>query len=80
MVTNWSCRWLRPLSHTGLLVILTGFRVADGAWPGVAICLVLPAIALPRRILVEEAALARVIGDPRRDYQNRTKRLVPDQW
>ena len=41
---------------------------------------VVPLPALWRRIEVEEAELNRVLGDPYRAYQTRTKRLMPGLW
>jgi protein-S-isoprenylcysteine O-methyltransferase Ste14 len=46
----------------------------------VAICAVLPLPALLRRIHVEEAELADVLGDRYRAYQVQTKRLIPGIW
>ena len=73
-------RWVRHPSYTGLLLIAAGIGLANGTWPGLAICLTLPAIALIHRIHVEEAALSRIIGDPYRAYQDHTKRLLPGLW
>jgi protein-S-isoprenylcysteine O-methyltransferase Ste14 len=73
-------RWVRHPSYTGLLLIAAGYGLALGTWPGLAICLVLPAAALLRRIQVEEAELTRVLGDPYRDYREHTKRLIPGVW
>ncbi len=80
VVSQGPYQWVRHPSYTGLLLITTGFGLADGTWPGLAICLVLPAVALLHRIHIEEAALTRVLGDSYRIYQNRTKRLIPGLW
>lgn len=80
VVSRGPYRWVRHPSYTGLLLIAAGLGWAEGTWPGLAICLVLPTVALLRRIQVEEAALTRVIGEPYRAYQHRTKRLVPGLW
>jgi protein-S-isoprenylcysteine O-methyltransferase Ste14 len=80
VVTYGPYRWVRHPSYTGLLLIAAGLGLAEGTWPGLAICLLLPIVALLRRIHVEEAALTRIIGDPYRAYQNRTKRLIPGLW
>ena len=71
---------IRHPSYTGLLLILAGLGLALGNWLAVAICLVLPVPAVVRRIAVEEAELTRVLGEPYRRYQVRTKRLVPGVW
>lgn len=80
VVSRGPYRWVRHPSYTGLLLVAAGFGLAEGTWPGLAICLVLPAVAMLRRIHVEETALTQVIGDAYRDYQNRTKRLIPGLW
>lgn len=77
VVTRGPYRWVRHPSYTGVLLIAAGIGLADGTWPGLAACLVLPATAMLFRIRVEEAVLARVLGDPYRAYQSRTKRLSP---
>lgn len=71
-VTTWAC--------TGILLIVTGFGLAAGDWPALAICVLLPTVALLRRIRVEEAELSRVLGDPYQAYRSRTKRLIPGLW
>jgi protein-S-isoprenylcysteine O-methyltransferase Ste14 len=40
----------------------------------------LPLPGLLLWIRVEEAELTRVLGDACRDYQKRTKRLIPGVW
>jgi protein-S-isoprenylcysteine O-methyltransferase Ste14 len=80
VVSHGPYRWVRHPSYTGLLLIAAGFGLAESTWPGLAICVVLPAAALLRRIRVEEAELARVLGDPYRAYRGRTKRLIPGVW
>jgi protein-S-isoprenylcysteine O-methyltransferase Ste14 len=52
----------------------------SGDWLAFAVCVLLPAPALLRRIQVEEAELVRVLGDRYRAYQRHTKRLIPGLW
>ena len=73
-------RWVRHPSYTGVLLIAAGYGLALSTWPGLLVCLVLPELAILRRIGVEEAELARVIGDPYRKYRDHTKRLIPGLW
>jgi protein-S-isoprenylcysteine O-methyltransferase Ste14 len=80
VVSSGPYRLVRHPSYTGVLLIAAGFGLADGTWPGLAICLVLPAAALLRRIRIEEAELTRVLGDPYRAYRDHTKRLIPGLW
>jgi protein-S-isoprenylcysteine O-methyltransferase Ste14 len=78
--TGGPYRWVRHPSYTGILLIAAGLGLAGGTWPGLAICLVLPPVAMLLRIRVEEAALSRVLGEPYRAYRRRTKRLIPGLW
>jgi protein-S-isoprenylcysteine O-methyltransferase Ste14 len=80
VVSRGPYRWLRHPSYTGLLVIFIGFGVGLNNWLGFAACVVLPALSLWPRIVVEEAELTRVLGDDYREYAARTKRLVPGVW
>lgn len=72
-----------PLRMPGTIVpglVVAWLGLAGGTWPGLALCLVLPVTAMLIRIRVEEEALVRVLGDPYRTYQSRTKRLLPGLW
>jgi protein-S-isoprenylcysteine O-methyltransferase Ste14 len=80
VVTRGPYRWVRHPSYTGLLLIAAGFGLAFGTWPGLALCIVLPAAALRYRIKVEEAELTKVLGDGYRTYQQQTRRLLPGLW
>ena len=80
VVSSGPYRWVRHPSYTGLLLILAGFGLGLGNWLPLAICVALPLPALLRRIQVEEAELIRVLGEPYRAYQTRTKRLIPGVW
>jgi len=63
-----------------MLVIALGFGVASASWLLLALCAVLPPLALVRRIKVEEAEMVRVLGEPYLAYADRTKRLIPGIW
>ena len=80
VVSTGPYRWVRHPSYSGLLLIVAGYGLASGSWLTLLVCVVLPLPALVRRINVEEAELARVLGDPYRAYAARTKRLVPGIW
>ena len=80
VVTGGPYRWARHPSYTGLLLITVGFGIAYASWLFLALCAVLPFLALLRRIKVEESEMVRVLGEPYRDYSAKTKRLVPGIW
>jgi len=73
-------RFVRHPSYSGLLIIAAGTGLALGSWIALAALALLPLAALLRRIAVEEAALAEVLGQPYLSYAERTKRLVPGIW
>jgi protein-S-isoprenylcysteine O-methyltransferase Ste14 len=73
-------RWVRHPAYTGLLLIGAGIGLALGNWLSLALLVLVPLAAMLRRITVEEAILAEVMGEPYHDYQERTKRLVPGLW
>jgi protein-S-isoprenylcysteine O-methyltransferase Ste14 len=80
VVTKGPYRWVRHPSYTGLLLITLGFGVAFASWLFLALCAVLPSLALLRRIKVEESEMVRVLGEPYRAYSAHTRRLVPGIW
>jgi protein-S-isoprenylcysteine O-methyltransferase Ste14 len=80
IVSSGPYRWVRHPSYTGLLLIVAGLGLVAGNWLALVGCVALPLAALLRRIHVEEAELTRVLGQPYRAYQARTKRLIPGLW
>jgi len=73
-------RFVRHPSYSGMLIIALGAGLSFGNWLALAALAALPLAATLRRINVEEAALADVLGQPYLAYQDRTKRLVPGIW
>ena len=80
LVERGPYRVLRHPSYTGVLLMTTGYGVATGVWPALALAVTGPAAVFARRIAVEERALVDTMGDTYRDYRRRTKRLVPGVW
>jgi protein-S-isoprenylcysteine O-methyltransferase Ste14 len=81
LVSTGPYRWVRHPSYAGLLLIAAGLGVARNAWLSLGACVLLLLPALVRRIHVEEAELARVLGDAYRDYESKTTaRLIPRLW
>ena len=73
-------RWVRHPSYTGALLTVAGYGIVLNNWISLAVTIVLPLIAVLRRISVEEDALVEMLGTPYRAYQARSKRLVPGIW
>jgi protein-S-isoprenylcysteine O-methyltransferase Ste14 len=70
-------RYIRHPSYTGALITLFGFGLTLGNWAGLLALLTCGAIGYAYRIKVEESALATAIGDPYKQYMQRTHRLFP---
>jgi protein-S-isoprenylcysteine O-methyltransferase Ste14 len=73
-------RLLRHPAYAGGLLALAGIGVAFGSWPALALCVLPVAATLVHRIRVEEAALEAALGEPYREYERSTSRLVPGIW
>ena len=73
-------RWVRHPSYLGLLVIVLGLAVGAGNWLSIVVSTGVALVGLLPRIVVEEAELARVLGEPYRAYQRTTRRLIPGVW
>jgi protein-S-isoprenylcysteine O-methyltransferase Ste14 len=80
VITRGPYRWVRHPSYSGLLLITSGFGLGVGNWLSLVVCIVVPLLGLVPRIAVEEAELVRGLGEPYRDYQRTTRRLVPGLW
>lgn len=80
VVSDGPYRLLRHPAYTGSLLTALGIGVALGNWAAVACSLALPLTGHLWRIRVEEAALARDLGDDYRAYMRRTWRLLPGIW
>jgi protein-S-isoprenylcysteine O-methyltransferase len=68
---------IRHPSYLGAIIAFLGCAIALGNWISIAVVMVLTVPAYLFRIREEEAALAGQLGQPYRDYQARTHRLVP---
>ena len=80
VVSSGPYRILRHPSYSGLVVMCLGYGLAVQNWLSLFIVVALPLAALLYRIHVEEAVLVAALGSPYREYQKRTKKLVPWIW
>lgn len=69
-------RWVRHPSYTGGLVTVLGVLLCCCNVVSLA-ALIVAVMGYANRIRVEERALAKDLGDPYREYMQRTKRLIP---
>ena len=77
VVDSGPYRYIRHPSYTGALMTQLGIALALGNWAGLLALMVCMAIAYAYRISVEEQALAAALGEPYKQYMQRTYRLVP---
>lgn len=80
VVRNGPYRVIRHPAYAGTLLIAAGLGVVLGNWLSLAILLVVPLLGHLPRIRVEERELERALGEPYRQYEAGTKRLVPGIW
>jgi len=81
VVTTGPYRWIRHPSYTGLLLIAAGYGARARQ---LALVRGVPSSCRRwrsfHRIRIEEAEMEQVLGEPYRDYERTTKRLIPRVW
>jgi protein-S-isoprenylcysteine O-methyltransferase Ste14 len=77
VVENGAYRYVRHPSYTAAVILYLGIGLALANWISIATVTVLVSVTFLYRVNIEERALVAVIGDPYRDYMQRTKRFVP---
>ena len=80
VVASGPYRLLRHPSYAGALVGFLGAGIALDSWLSMLALVLIPLLAIGVRIHVEEAELARALGEEYRAYAHRTRRLVPGLW
>jgi protein-S-isoprenylcysteine O-methyltransferase Ste14 len=70
-------RWIRHPAYTGTLVTTVGVGLGMANWLSMIVVLGVSIASHLYRVRVEEQALCAAIGQPYRDYMERTKRFVP---
>jgi protein-S-isoprenylcysteine O-methyltransferase Ste14 len=71
---------IRHPAYTGNLLMYAGVGVLLANWGSLAALVVVPLAGHVRRIMVEEAVIARRLGEPYREYAGDTDRLIPRVW
>ena len=77
LIDSGPYRTIRHPSYTGALLVFLGLGISFGNWLSLIIVVVPTSLAFMQRIAIEEAALARALGDSYLRYMARTKRLIP---
>jgi protein-S-isoprenylcysteine O-methyltransferase Ste14 len=68
---------IRHPSYTGSHLICLGYGIAVQNWLSLAFAVIIPLLVLLYRIHVEEPVLLASMGEEYREYQKRTKKIIP---
>lgn len=77
VIERGAYRWVRHPSYSAGMVLFTGNMLALANWLSVVVVLCGAIVAYSYRVRVEERALLATLGEPYRDYMQRTKRFIP---
>ena len=77
LIQTGTYRYLRHGSYTGAFLVAVGIGVYFSAWWGLAATTLILGGAYCYRIIQEEKALVDHFGDTYRQYQKRTRMLIP---
>jgi len=77
VVERGAYRWVRHPSYSAAALAYLGTALALGNWLSVVLTLTPVVLTYGYRVRVEERALVETIGEPYREYMQRTKRFVP---
>jgi protein-S-isoprenylcysteine O-methyltransferase Ste14 len=73
-------RLVRHPSYTGMVMCAAGLGLILDDWLALIVAALPTLIGFTIRLLSEERTLAAELGQPYREYMNRTWRLVPHVW
>jgi len=77
VIENGPYRYIRHPAYTGSLISFLGLGLALGNWLSIAAVMGCVTAGYAYRVRVEERALAEELGQPYRDYMQRTRRFIP---
>ena len=80
VVSSGPYRLVRHPSYVGNLLVTAGLGLAADNWVSLACALFVPLAGHVVHIRYEERLLEAELGEPYRDYERRTRRLVPGLW
>ncbi|HLH60957.1 MAG TPA: isoprenylcysteine carboxylmethyltransferase family protein [Ktedonobacteraceae bacterium] len=70
-------KFIRHPAYSGTLLTVLGIGLATANWVSLASIMLLSFIGYSYRVMVEEQALRRALGQPYIEYMHHTKRFIP---
>lgn len=77
VIDRGAYRWLRHPSYSAGILVMLGIAIALGSWLSVVVSTTLTVAAYSYRIVVEERALTKTLGDRYVEFSRTRKRLIP---
>ena len=77
VIDRGAYRWVRHPSYSAGILVMLGIAIALGSWGSVVISTTLTVAAYSYRIVVEERALTKTLGDRYVEFSRTRKRLIP---
>jgi protein-S-isoprenylcysteine O-methyltransferase Ste14 len=77
VIENGPYRYIRHPSYSGAILSFLGFGLALTNWLSLALVILGTVLGYGYRVYIEEQALVEGLGQPYRDYMQRTKRFIP---
>ena len=73
-------RYIRHPSYSGMILFCVGYGLVAQNWLSLIAAVLFPTVSLLYQIKIEETALVQGIGAEYKDYQKKTKKLIPMLW
>lgn len=70
-------RWIRHPGYLGQLLVFVGLAAALSNWLSIVFMIIPIMIGYSHRIKIEEEFMASQLGENYREYQKRTKKMIP---
>lgn len=77
VIQQGAYRWVRHPSYTGGMLMFLGIGLGLTNWLSIVILMISSGFSYAYRVRVEEEVLQTALGQPYRDYMQRTKRFIP---
>jgi len=80
VIQNGPYKYIRHPAYSGIILFFIGYGLTASNWLSIIIAVILPTISLLYRIRIEEVALENGLGIEYKNYQEKTKKIIPGIW